>query len=173
MVELHSHFTVEGFRSLPGSRFTIDGLFPTNHAEHETVEITPGGHLMVRGRLLYLHQLSEQLQYQWVGDHIRLPRPGALEGWHLPAGFSISNQIGYQRTRLFPSSPMPGLGRSVPSSTSRLAATVCRSTSPSIAHGTVPASRTASSFPPNIKVGYDLTRKINAGVEYCIFPQQV
>jgi hypothetical protein len=36
MVELHSNFTVEG------SKTTIDGVLPTNHAEHETVEITQG-----------------------------------------------------------------------------------------------------------------------------------
>jgi hypothetical protein len=42
MVELHSNFTIDGSKSLPGSRFTPDGLFPTNHAEHETVEITQG-----------------------------------------------------------------------------------------------------------------------------------
>ena len=36
MVELHSNFTVEG------SKTTVDGVLPTNHAEHETVEITQG-----------------------------------------------------------------------------------------------------------------------------------
>src|SRR5579864_4328978 len=36
MVELHSNFTVEG------SKTKIDGVLPTNHAEHETVEITQG-----------------------------------------------------------------------------------------------------------------------------------
>ncbi|MGB6677081.1 MAG: hypothetical protein WBE44_10350, partial [Terriglobales bacterium] len=36
MVELHSNFTFEGTKT------TMDGVLPTNHAEHETVEITQG-----------------------------------------------------------------------------------------------------------------------------------
>jgi hypothetical protein len=36
MVELHSNFTIDGFKE------TVDGVYPTNHAEHETVEIAHG-----------------------------------------------------------------------------------------------------------------------------------
>src|ERR1700752_3083412 len=36
MVELHSNFTVEG------SKTVVDGVLPSNHAEHETLEITQG-----------------------------------------------------------------------------------------------------------------------------------
>jgi hypothetical protein len=36
MVELHSNFTSDG------QRLTIDGVAPTYHAEHETLEITQG-----------------------------------------------------------------------------------------------------------------------------------
>jgi hypothetical protein len=36
MVELHSNFTVSGTNGV------IDGVLPTQHAEHETVEITHG-----------------------------------------------------------------------------------------------------------------------------------
>jgi hypothetical protein len=36
MVKLHSNFTVEGSKTI------IDGVLPTNHVEHETVEITQG-----------------------------------------------------------------------------------------------------------------------------------
>jgi hypothetical protein len=42
MPELHSNFTVEGSQPAPGSQFTAEGVYPTNHAEHETVEITQG-----------------------------------------------------------------------------------------------------------------------------------
>src|SRR5271156_6838555 len=34
MVELHSNFTIDGSKAI------VDGMYPTNHAEHETVEIT-------------------------------------------------------------------------------------------------------------------------------------
>ena len=33
MFELHSNFTIDGSKAM------VDGLYPTNHAEHETVEI--------------------------------------------------------------------------------------------------------------------------------------
>ena len=36
MVELHSNFTIDGTKT------TSDGLYPTNHALHETIEITHG-----------------------------------------------------------------------------------------------------------------------------------
>ena len=36
MVELHSNFTIDG------SKTVVDGVLPTNHAEHETIEITHG-----------------------------------------------------------------------------------------------------------------------------------
>src|SRR5581483_8091195 len=42
MVELHSNFTAEGAKPLPDSVFAADRLYPTNHTEHETVEITTG-----------------------------------------------------------------------------------------------------------------------------------
>jgi hypothetical protein len=36
MLELHSNFTADGQRNV------VDGVEPTNHAEHETIEITQG-----------------------------------------------------------------------------------------------------------------------------------
>ena len=36
MVEIHSNFTVDG------SKTVEDGMLPTNHAQHETLEITQG-----------------------------------------------------------------------------------------------------------------------------------
>src|SRR5665213_2387610 len=36
MIELHSNFTPDGQKNI------IDGVFPTNHQEHETIELTEG-----------------------------------------------------------------------------------------------------------------------------------
>ena len=36
MVELHSNFTIDGSKTFD------NGLYPTNHAVHETIEITHG-----------------------------------------------------------------------------------------------------------------------------------
>ena len=63
MVELHSNFTVEGQKD------TIDGVYPTNHQEHETVELTEG--LNSWSEVGFYVFTSEQDCHgiQWVGDH--------------------------------------------------------------------------------------------------------
>src|SRR5580658_9233647 len=65
MVELHSNFTVEGEKQ------TIDGVYPTYHQEHETVELTEG--LNDWSEIGFYIFTSEQDGHgvQWVGDHIR------------------------------------------------------------------------------------------------------
>ena len=54
MVELHSNYTFQG------SKTTVDGVIPTEHELHETVEITQGITLLVRDRLLHLHRGAER-----------------------------------------------------------------------------------------------------------------
>ena len=63
MVELRSNFTVEGQKD------TIDGVYPTNHQEHETVELTEG--LNSWSEVGFYVFTSEQDCHgiQWVGDH--------------------------------------------------------------------------------------------------------
>jgi hypothetical protein len=90
MVELHSNYTVSGQTNL------IDGMYPTNHQEHETLELTQG--ITDWSEIGFYVFTSEQDGHgvQWVGDHIR-PRVRAPESWHLPVGLSLSTEIGYQR----------------------------------------------------------------------------
>src|ERR1700726_1465931 len=42
MGETHSNFSAIGSKSLPGSKYTSEGTYPTNHAERETLELTQG-----------------------------------------------------------------------------------------------------------------------------------
>jgi hypothetical protein len=65
MVELHSNFTVDGQKDI------IDGVLPTNHQEHETVELTEG--LTDWSEVgFYIFTAEQDGQgVQWVGDHIR------------------------------------------------------------------------------------------------------
>jgi hypothetical protein len=90
MVELHSNFTAEG------SKTAIDGVLPTNHAEHETVEITQGINDWFETGFYIFTSIQPDSGWQWVGDHIR-PRFRIPESWHWPVGVSLSNEIGYQR----------------------------------------------------------------------------
>lgn len=95
MVEIHSNFTVDG------SKTVIDGMLPTNHAEHETLELTQGINDWAEVGFYVFTSIQPDSGWQWVGDHIR-PRVRAPESWHWPVGVSISNEIGYQRAAFSP-----------------------------------------------------------------------
>jgi hypothetical protein len=75
---------------------TIDGVLPTNHAEHEAVEITQGVNDCFETGFYIFTSIQSDGGRQWVGDHIR-PRFRIPESWHWPVGVSLSNEIGYQR----------------------------------------------------------------------------
>jgi len=162
MVELHSNFTVNGSKAVPGSRYAADGTFPTNHAEHETVEITHGINSWAEVGFYVFTSIDSTNGWQWVGDHIR-PRVRAPESWHLPVGLSISNEIGYQRARFSPDTWTWEIRPIIDKQAGRwylaFNPTLDRSWhGPSVGQGV--------GFSPNVKVGYDFTKKVNAGIEY-------
>ncbi len=162
MVELHSNFTVDGSKPLPGSRYTAIGTFPTDHAEHETVEITQGINNWSEVGFYIFTSLRDGQGWQWVGDHIR-PRVRAPDSWRLPVGLSISNEIGYQRARFSPDTwtweIRPIIDKTIRRWYLSFNPTLDRSW-----HG--PGVKQGVTFSPNVKVGYDFTRKVNAGIEY-------
>lgn len=90
MVELHSNFTIDGRKQ------RVDGLIPTNHAEHETLEITHGFNSWFETGFYVFTSINPGHGWQWVGDHIR-PRVAVPESWHWPVGVSLSTEIGYQQ----------------------------------------------------------------------------
>lgn len=90
MVELHSNYT------LLGTTIRQDGLLPTQHAIHETLEITHGFANWLEVGFYAFTSTQQTTGMQWVGDHIR-PRIAAPQSWHLPLGLSLSQEIGFQR----------------------------------------------------------------------------
>ena len=100
MVELHSNFTIQG------SKEVVDGVLPTEHAWHETIEITRGFNSWFETWVLYLYEYSTCRGWDWVGDHIR-PRFRIPASWNWPVGISSF------RTKLGTSDPstpqIPGL----------------------------------------------------------------
>ena len=90
MVELHTNFTINGTKTVQ------DGLYPSNHAEHETIEITHGfTDWFETGFYIFTYERNGY-GIDWVGDHIR-PRFRIPKKWNWPVGLSLSNEIGYQR----------------------------------------------------------------------------
>jgi hypothetical protein len=87
MVEIHSNFTVDG------SKQVINGVAPSNHAMHETLEITYGWTDWFETGFYVFSSIQPNDGWNWVGDHIR-PRLTAPESWHLPVGLSVAQEIG-------------------------------------------------------------------------------
>jgi hypothetical protein len=156
MLELHSNFTFEG------SKTKQDGLFPTNHALHETIEITHGFNSWFEvGFYIFTSERSGQ-GIDWVGDHIR-PRFRVPESWKWPVGISVSTEIGYQRRQFSPDTWTQEIRPII----DKQAGKWYLSFNPSIEisyHGE--NANKAPGFSPNFTVGYDVTKKLNLAVEY-------
>jgi len=156
MVELHSNFTAEGSKTI------VDGMLPTNHAEHETVEITQGFTDWFETGFYIFTSIQPHQGWQWVGDHIR-PRFRIPESWHWPVGVSLSNEIGYQRAAYSPDTwtweIRPIVDKKIGPWYLSFNPTLDRSF-----HG--PGVNEGVGFSPNVKVSYDFTRRIAGGVEY-------
>jgi hypothetical protein len=156
MVELHSNFTPEGQKNL------IDGVYPTNHQEHETIELTAGVTDWSEVGFYIFTSEQEGHGVQWVGDHIR-PRVRVPPSWHWPVGVSLSTEIGYQRAVYSPDTWTWEIRPIVDKQLGRWYLAL----NPALErtwHG--PDVNQGLGFSPGAKAGYDFTRKINAGFEY-------
>lgn len=156
MVELHSNFTIDGSKQM------VNGLYPTNHALHETIEITHGWNdWFETGFYIFTSARSGQ-GWDWVGDHIR-PRVRIPEKWHWPVGVSLSNEIGYQRRQFSVDTwtweMRPIVDQQIGPWYWSFNPTFDRSLHGETVHqGFV--------FSPNFKFSYNFTPKIAGGLEY-------
>jgi hypothetical protein len=156
MVELHSNFTIDGSKTI------VDGVYPTNHAQHETVEITHGFNDWFECGFYIFTSITEGQDWQWVGDHIR-PRVAVPKKWHWPVGVSLSNEIGYQRRQYSVDTWTWEIRPIVDQKVGRwywaLNPAMDRSFhGESVNQGVV--------FSPNFKFSYDFTPKVAGGLEY-------
>jgi hypothetical protein len=156
MAELHSNFTPDGQKNY------IDGVIPTNHQEHETLELTEGVTDWSEVGFYVFTSWQDGHGVQWVGDHIR-PRVRVPPSWHWPVGVSLSTEIGYQRAVYSPDTWTWEIRPIVDKTIGRWYFAV----NPALErtwHGLGVADGVA--FTPGVKVGYDFTKQINAGIEY-------
>jgi len=156
MVEIHSNFTVDG------SKTVQDGMLPTNHAEHETLEITQGITDWSEVGFYVFTSIQPNEGWQWVGDHIR-PRVRAPEKWHWPVGVSLSLEFGYQRAQYSPDTwtleIRPIVDKKIGPWYFAFNPAMDRSF-----HG--PSVNQGVTFSPAAKFSYDFTKKIAGGLEY-------
>lgn len=156
MVELHSNFTFKGTKS------TEDGVLPTNHAWHETIEITHGFNEWFETGFYIFTAASDGFGYQYVGSHIR-PRARIPESWKWKVGVSLSTEIGYQRAQFSPDTwtleLRPIIDKEIGKWYLSFNPTIDRSFhGPGVSSGLV--------FSPNFKFTYGVTKKVKAGIEY-------
>ena len=164
MVELHSNFTVNG------RKYPVDGLIPTNHAVHETLEITHGFNSWFETGFYVFTSINPGHGWQWVGDHIR-PRVAVPESWHWPVGVSLSTEIGYQAREFSPDTWTWEIRPIVDKQYKRWYAAFNPAFERAL-HG--PGVNDGFGFSPNVKVSYDAVRwhsggydkKASFGLEY-------
>ncbi|MDQ2843898.1 MAG: transporter [Acidobacteriota bacterium] len=167
MVELHSNFTIEGSTNSPSSSPTVVEptnavTLPTNHQLHETVEITQGWNSWFETGFYIFTSAGPNQGYKWVGDHIR-PRVRVPDSWHWPLGVSLSTEVGYQRpifsrdTWTWEIRPIidKQLGRWYLAFNPALERSW---------HG--PSVGQGVAFSPNFQVSYNVTKKVQASLEY-------
>jgi len=156
MFELHSNYTLEG------SKFRQDGLVPTEHAVHETLEITHGFSSWLEVGFYAFTSTQQSTGFQWVGDHIR-PRVAAPDSWHLPVGLSLSQEIGYQRREYSTDTWTWEIRPIIDQTLGR----VYWSLNPALERSLRGDNASAGfAFAPNAQVMLEVTRKLSAALEY-------
>ena len=156
MVELHSNI------ALRGTTQTTDGVLATQNALHETLEITHGFTPWFEMALYTLTSIQPGLDWEWVGNHIR-PRVRIPESWDWPVGLSFSVEFGYQQRRF-----------STDTWTVEFRPIIDKKWGPwylafNPAFGLSLRGEGAGQgldFNPALKISYDVTRKLAAGIEY-------
>jgi len=156
MVELHSNFTIEGTKT------TTDGTYPTNHQEHETIELTHGFTDWFEVGFYIFTSAQNGKGWDWVGDHIR-PRVRVPEKWKWPVGLSLSQEIGYQR-RVYSVDTWTYELRPIIDKQIKKWYFSFNPTFDKSIHGLT--ANQGFVFSPNVKISYDFTKKVTGGIEY-------
>jgi Putative MetA-pathway of phenol degradation len=156
MLELHSN------TALKGTTQPENGIRPTQHAAHETLEITHGFTPWFETGFYLFTSIQPHTGWEWVGDHIR-PRIRVPESWQVPVGLSLSLEAGYQQ-RAFSTDTWTLEIRPI---IDKQFGPWYASFNPAFERSLKGASVSRGfEFSPNVKVSYDLTQTVTAGLEY-------
>jgi len=157
MFEIHSNYTLDGSKTVQP-----DGELPTNHAVHETLEITHGLTDWAELGFYWFTAIPAGGGWQWVGTHLR-PRVRAPESWGWPVGVSISQEIGYARAKFAGDTWTYELRPIIDKQMGRWYVSLNPTLEKSLRG---PTASTPFVFSPNVDVGYDVTHQVNLAVEY-------
>jgi len=156
MVELHSNYTITG------STTRQEGVLPTEHQLHETLEITHGFNEWFETGFYIFTSARYDQGWDYVGSHIR-PRWQVPAKFKWPVGFSISTEFGWQRRDFSTDTWSLEIRPIVDKQLGHWYLAFNPALEQSLAG--LNASR-GLTFSPAVKVSYDVTKKITLGVEY-------
>ena len=156
MVELHSNFTADGRKEIE------NGVLPTDHAFHETLEITHGFNPWFETGFYVFSSARDGDGWQWVGDHIR-PRVRVPEDWHWPVGLSLSTEFGYAQRKFSEDTWTLELRPIIDKQWGKLYVAFNPAFEKSFEGAN---SSRGFEFAPAAKVSYDVTKVVTLGVEY-------
>lgn len=156
MFELHSNYTFKG------STDTVDGVLPSNHSLHETLEITTGITPIFEIGVYFFTNYTPGSGYQYVGSHLR-PRVMAPADWGIPFGLSLSMEVGFQKAAYADETWSLEIRPIADKQWGKLYVSLNPTfgvTLKSQYHNSVPT------FEPNVKVAYTLFKNSSFGIEY-------
>jgi hypothetical protein len=157
MFEFHTNFIPSGTRD------TTDGLYANNHQFHETLEITHGWtpHFET-GFYIETAPYVPGVGAKFTGWHIR-PR-FRLPEWHtFPFRVSVSLEYAFNQAGFDPNQQTLEIRPIFERQDGRLYLSI----NPDLSVATKgPDAGAAPSFEPDVKVGWDFTKQVNAGLEY-------
>ncbi len=156
MFEFHTNLTAKGTKQV------IDGVLPTNHQFHETLEITHGWTPWFETGFYQFTSAQSGYGYKWVGTHIR-PRVAIPSEWKWPVGLSLSQEIGYQRP-LYSSDTWTWEIRPIIDKTLGRWYLSFNPTFDRSFHG--PSVSKGVEFSPNFKLSFSASKLLSAGFEY-------
>ena len=156
MLELHSNFTGRGSTSV------VNGVLPSNHALHETIEITHGFADWLEVGFYQFVSFQDGGGMQYVGNHIR-PRIAVPERLHWPVGLSLSQEVGFQRREFSEDTWSWELRPIIDQTIGRF----YWSFNPTLGIALKgPNAGGSPEFEPNAQIGFDATRRVNIALEY-------
>jgi len=88
MVEFHTNYTFDGIGQ------PRDGTLSSEHAFHETIELTHGFTPWFEVGVYGFGSSQAGRGFELVGSHLR-PRVRVPDAWHWPLGVSLSTEVGY------------------------------------------------------------------------------
>jgi hypothetical protein len=157
MFEFHTNFIPSGTTT------SENGLYPNQHQFHETLEITHGWtkHFET-GFYLETAPYVPGEGAKFTGWHIR-PRFSFPEWEHFPFKVSVSLEYAFNQ----PGFDLNAQTLEIRPIFERQQGRLYLSINPDLSAATKgPDAGAAPSFEPDVKVGWDLTKSVNAGAEY-------